>query len=389
MSTQTAAISSRGPSRRVLGVAFSHFAHDAYTSFLATFLPLLIERFSLPMTLAGMLSVFFRTPAATTPFLGFLSDRRNLVPFFVAAPTVSAICMTGLGLAPSYAAAALLCIITGLSSTFYHVVAPVLIARDSGTDLGRNMSLFMVAGELSRSAGPLIAVTALGWWGFEGIWPLLFGGFACSIMLYFQFGRRSAALSDSSKRPDSSLRETWQALRPVMLPLIPIMAARVIIVGPMMNFLPTFMVGQGHSIAYAGATLAAFELVGALGTFLGGTLSDRIGRRPVLAASLAVGPLGLILAANSSGALVFAGLAVIGLATFATAPVLLALVQEHAGERRGTANGLYMGVSFCLSATSITLFGALVDLSSFHTAYTASACLALAALPFLTKLPRG
>lgn len=272
------------PSRRVLGIAGGHFVHDVYTGFLAPFLPLLIERFSLPMTLAGMLSIFFRIPAATTPYLGFLSDRRNLVPFYIAAPTVSAICMANLGVAPSYLTVALLVFLAGISSCMYHVVAPVLMARESTHDLGRNMSLFMVAGELARSVSPLIAVTAVGWWGFDGTWPLIVGGVAYSALLYYQFGRRPADIPDSAKNSQGSLRETWHELKPVMLPVIPLVAARVILLAPLANYLPAYMVSRGHSLAYGGAMLAALELLGAVGTFFGGTLSDRIGRKPILLA---------------------------------------------------------------------------------------------------------
>ena len=125
-------------------------------------------------------------------------------------------------------------------------------------------------------------------------------------------------------------------------------------------------------MALGGIGLAALELGGVGGAFLGGWLSDRVGRRPVLVAVMLVAPLAM--------------LAVLGLSVFASNPVILALVQDHSAGRRGAANGLYMGMAFATSG-ALVLVGWLVDMLSFQTAFAIAACLGLFGMPFALRLP--
>ncbi|MCF8043219.1 MAG: hypothetical protein K9K65_11390 [Desulfarculaceae bacterium] len=126
-------------------------------------------------------------------------------------------------------------------------------------------------------------------------------------------------------------------------------------------------------MALGGTGLAALELGGVGGAFLGGWLSDRVGRRPVLVAVMLVAPLAM--------------LAVLGLSVFASNPVILALVQDHSAGRRGAANGLCMGMAFATSSGALVLVGWLVDMLGFQTAFAIAACLGLFGMPFALRLP--
>jgi FSR family fosmidomycin resistance protein-like MFS transporter len=77
----------------------------------------------------------------------------------------------------------------------------------------------------------------------------------------------------------------------------------------------------------------------------------------------------------------------IGLADLSTTPVVMAIVQENAGDHPATANGLYMGISFIISAAGPLLLGALADLAGLRSAFAWSALLALGGLPFIAWLP--
>jgi len=52
------------------------------------------------------------------------------------------------------------------------------------------------------------------------------------------------------------------------------------------TYLPTFLSEEGATLWFAGASLSVLEAAGVVGTLLGGSLSDRLGRRQVLAISL-------------------------------------------------------------------------------------------------------
>ena len=47
----------------VIAVSIAHFIHDVYSSFLAPLLPLLIEKLSMTLTQAGLLSTVMQLPA--------------------------------------------------------------------------------------------------------------------------------------------------------------------------------------------------------------------------------------------------------------------------------------------------------------------------------------
>ena len=81
----------------VYPLALGHMVHDIFSSFLSPFLPLLIAKFSLSMTLAGALSMVFRLTAVGNPLLGVLTDRLDLRPWLALSPVVTAACMCLLG----------------------------------------------------------------------------------------------------------------------------------------------------------------------------------------------------------------------------------------------------------------------------------------------------
>ncbi|MDD2218544.1 MAG: MFS transporter [Desulfoplanes sp.] len=373
-------------SRRVLTVAGGHFVHDMYSSFLAPFLPLIIARSSISMTLAGLLTIFFRASSLGNPFLGILADRKDLRIMFAAAPGITATLMSMLGLTRSYPLLCLMLLAAGVSASMYHVVGPVFIARFSGDRVGRGMSVWMVAGELGRSLGPLIAAGAAGLVGFENVWVLMIFGIGASVALYFQLREVPWVVYTRASSP--TVAGAWKELMPVMLPMAGLLAARAFLTGTLAGYLPTYMVmGKGESILMGGMTLAFLELVGTVGTFAGGSISDRIGRKKVLYAGMIVGPAALLGFVQASGWLMIPCLVCIGIFVFACSPVLLATVQDHAGENRGAANGLYMGINFGITALVLLFVGFLVDRFGFSHTLNLCAGLSFLSLPCIWALP--
>ncbi len=83
-------------------MASGHFVHDVFSSFLAPWLPLLIEKLTLSLALAGSLTIFIRIPSLLNPLIGMAADRVDMRYMVIAAPAVTAVCMSLIGLAPSY-----------------------------------------------------------------------------------------------------------------------------------------------------------------------------------------------------------------------------------------------------------------------------------------------
>ena len=128
-----------------------------------------------------------QVPALLNPYLGTLADRISVRYFIILAPGITAVSMSLIGMAPSYGVLLILLLIAGFSVAIFHVPAPVMVARLSGSKKGRGMSFFMTGGELARSLGPLAAVGAVSLLGLEGFYPVMIFGILASIWLFLRF----------------------------------------------------------------------------------------------------------------------------------------------------------------------------------------------------------
>ncbi|MBT7783794.1 MAG: MFS transporter, partial [Anaerolineae bacterium] len=154
---------------QVFIISSGHFVHDVYSAFLAPLLPLLIEKFSLTLAMAGSLSAIMQSPALLNPLIGRLADKSNARKFVVFAPAVTATIMSAMGFASSYYALLITLVVAGVSVAAFHAPAPAMIARVSGKRVGKAMGWFMAGGELGRTLGPMLAVWAATAWTLEGM----------------------------------------------------------------------------------------------------------------------------------------------------------------------------------------------------------------------------
>ncbi len=370
---------------QILGLSISHFIHDIYSSFLSPLLPLLIEKLSMSLTQAGFLSTIMQIPALLNPYIGVLADRISVRFFIILAPAMTAVPMSLIGIAPSYAVLLILLFITGISVSIFHVPSPVMIARLSGPKKGRGMSFYMTGGELARTVGPLVAVGAVSVFGLEGFYPIMIFGLMASVWLYFTFRDVSVA-ADQHRR--LSVMESWREMRYILLPLTAILLARGFMHGAMATFLPTFVKLETGNLWLAGIALTVYEATGVAGVLVAGSMSDRFGRRRILLISMLGAPVSLFLFTLTGGWIRFLTLLLIGFTLLSTTPVMLALVQEHAKKSPAAANGLFMMVSFMARSAVVVIVGFIADLIGLRATYILSAFMGLLGMPFIFKLPR-
>lgn len=366
---------------RVTTIAVGHAVHDTYTAFLPPLLPAFIENLSLSKTEAGLLSVFLQIPSILQPFIGHLADRVSLRYFVILAPAATAVAMSLLGVAPSYAVLAMLLTAAGVVSALLHSVAPVMAGRLSGKSLGRGMGFWMVGGEVGRALGPIVIVTAVEFMSMEGTPWLMIGGLLASVMLF-------VLLKDVPGRPPSSSQGLpWrQALRimgPFLIPLVGIIVVRAFMVSALTTYLPIFLSEEGAELWFAGVSLSILEAAGVVGALFGGMLSDRLGRRLVLAMSLLTTSLFMFAFLAVEGWARFPLLLLMGFSALAITPVIMALVQESFPRNRALANGVYMALNFLLRSGVIVVMGAMGDLFGMRLTFAVSAVMPLLGLPFI------
>ncbi len=368
----------------VLAVSIGHFIHDVYSSFLAPLLPLLIEKLSMTLTQAGLLSTVMQLPALVNPWIGSLADRISVRWFLVLAPALTAVPMSLIGVAPTYGGLLILMLFTGVSVSIFHVPAPVVVARMSGGRKGLGMSFFMVGGEAARAVGPMVAVGMVALMGLDGFYPVMVVSFVCSALLFF--ATRDLPVTRTAIAP-VPLIQTWRGMRHILIPITGILVARGFMHGCMTAFLPTFITMNTGNLWLAGAGLTIFEIAGVAGVMVAGTLSDRFGRRRMLTLSLLGAPVSLLAFVWLDGWAAYLLLVLTGFTLLSTTPVMLALVQENAGESPSAANGLFMMISFLARSAVVVIVGMTGDMIGLKSAFAIFALLGFTGLPFVYRLP--
>ncbi len=368
---------------RVTLVAFSHFIHDVYTSFLSPLLPLIIEKLSLTLSQAGLLSTVMQIPALFNPMIGLFADNKGLARWLVVlAPTLTAIPMSLILSTSSYTVLLILFFFTGISVALYHVPTPVLIAKYSGTRKGRGMSIYMTGGESARTLGPMFAIAAVSFLGENHFYMVMGFAILTSVMLYFTLEKEE----ETKLKRSGSLKKSFQEIKKVLVPLSGILTARAFMHASMGVFLTVYVERKTGSLWYGGAALALYEAFGVMGILSAGTISDWIGRQRVLFWALVVAPFAILGFIFTTGILQMMMLMITGFTVLSTTPVMLAIIQENATSNPSAANGLFMMTSFAVRSLAVLLAGFIGDVAGLENMFIICAGIGFTAIPFLLKL---
>jgi len=366
---------------KVFLVSLAHFFHDTYTAFLAPLLPVLKQHYGFSLTFAGFLSVIQRMPMLLNPLIGILAERTKARYFVIFSPVVTATSMSLLGVSDSKTFLIIIVLVSGISSSFFHVPSPVMVRRVSGNRIGRGMSFFMVGGELARTIGPIIALGAVEVWGLKGLTHLIPMGVLASFILWVKF--KNIAISDSVSRSKfygyiSTLKEIF----PVMFSIGMIFFFRTAMKSALTFYLPVFLEHRGESLWFAGISLSVLQGAGVIGTFFAGNLSDRIGHKNMLKISTIVTPFLMFAFLYTSGIVQIVVLVLIGLFLFITGPVFLVIVNNLKTKHSNMVNGVYMTTTFIIGAVMVMMVGYLGDHLDLELTYQITAFMALGAIPF-------
>jgi MFS transporter, FSR family, fosmidomycin resistance protein len=348
-----------------------HFIHDVYPAFLGPLLPLLIEKHGLTLGAAGILLSVLRWSALIQPFLGVIADRQDARYWIILAPTVTALGMSLLGMAPNYLALVVLLTIAGLSHAAFHPAGGAQVTRFSGRNWGMGTSFWMAV------------VSAV---GLENSWIAIGPAIVASLLLYWRIGTGQRLRLGS--RPPNLLLAVHQAGRPLSI-VAGIIILRSLGSASFPFFFPTYVVDVvGGTLAFAALAITVFELAGAAGAFSGGTLSDRFGRRTVLALSTAItGPLLFLVFMVPDGWPQLAILVVAGLTGFAGAPVQMVLVQELLPDNRSSAMGLMMLLGLIGTILATVAVGYIADVIGLGPTLSTTMLLSVLPLPLVLLLP--
>jgi MFS family permease len=349
----------------------AHFAHHLVMALLPPLLPFIRRGFSLSYTQAGGLISAHSIAYGISQFpAGLIADRvgsRTLLTIGVAGAALAGLLI---GFSPNYIVMALLLVVMGLTGGGYHPSAsPLVSASVRPEHRGRALGIHQIGGTVSFFLAPLIAAgiaSALGWRGtfITTAIPTLCLG----IVFHLLLGKMGYAGSAQPKGAEASVpapSEPGDTRR--LSAFIAIGIASMVLLQSTLKLTPLYAVDVLGASEEQGAALLSIAYFGGIwGGPLGGLLSDRLGRIPVIiAVGLISGPAIYLLNHVSLDVSLYAVLLLMGTAMHVGMPVVESYIIRHVSpQKRSTVLGLYYMVS--RGGPAITfLLGHLIDSYQF------------------------
>jgi MFS transporter, FSR family, fosmidomycin resistance protein len=367
--------------RAIAALSAGHFATDFSNGALPALLPFLVHRFDLSYTEVGALMLVSALASSLIqPLFGLWSDRRGAVWLLPSGVALAGAGMALTAASPSYWACLLFVTISGLGTAAYHPEGSKFAAYVSGERRASGMSLFSIGGNLGVALGALSMAPLLLLLGRYGGLLIAVPSLVVAAMLVASMGYlgRFAPEGASSRAVAGEDRPGALAL------LLGVIALRSAGWFGLLTFVPLWAVSLGHSKAYGNNLLSLMLFAGALGTLAAGPLADRIGRRPVLLATLVAAPPLVVVFVAVGGAVGAAALAFVGVCVVSTFGLTGVMSQEYLPSRIGLASGISIGFSIGLGGVASLALGALADSVDLRTAMYA--CAAIPALAIVLGL---
>ena len=299
-------------------------------------------------------------------------------------------------LAPTYLFIIIALVVASAGSALWHPPALGLLARRFPRQRGLYISLHRSVGNVGDLAGPLIAGALLGavsWrWIMGGGTPvLLLLGVIVLILLWNVGGPQPGpiALADNLKSQLSSLRESFRGTG--MWPIFTVSAVRGMGDRSYIAFLPIYLQEQlSMGPGWIGIYVALVAAPGIVSGPLFGTLSDRIGRKFIIALCMLTAVVLSITTLAAGGNIVLSLLSVTLFGVFHSS--VNSLTQAAAidvAEGRGldaTFMGLMWGSNAAFSSAAFVVVGLLIKLTNDGWAIAFYSAAALFFVGFLATL---
>jgi FSR family fosmidomycin resistance protein-like MFS transporter len=382
----------------LLAISFCHLLNDTVQSLLPAIYPLLRDTFHLDFEQVGLISFTTTfTASLLQPLVGLYSDRHHRPNFLAIGMGITLIGLVTLSLAPSYATILVAAALVGMGSSVFHPESSRVARMASGGQHGMAQSLFQVGGNAGSALGPLLATfilprgqRSIAWFSFVAL---------LGIILLADIGawakKRRAAQAGLSAAPPLAghVVASVEAEPHAHLPrrkvawslaiLVALMFSKYFYLASLGSYYTFYLMDKFH-VSMRSAELHLFAFFGAVaaGTFFGGPVGDRMGRKVVIWYSiLGVLPFTLLLPYAN---LFWTGVlsVVIGLILASAFSTILVFAQELVPTKVGTISGTFFGLAFGLGGIGAALLGKLADATSIRFVY--HVCSFLPAVGILT-----
>ena len=375
----------------LFALSFAHLVNDTLQSLIPAIYPILKTALRLDYSHIGLITLTNQlTASLLQPVVGAFTDKHPQ-PFSLALGMASTLVgLVLLAMAPNLALVLIAVAFVGVGSSVFHPEASRVAHLSSGGRFGFAQSIFQVGGNAGSSLGPLLAAAIVVYRGQKSVaWFSLLA--LLGIIVLTRIGlwyRTSLAHHHAAKRQAAHHRQVGLTRKRVLFSLgvlIVLVFSKYFYLASMSSYYTFFLI-QKFNLSVRDSQLLLFIFLAAIaaGTFLGGPVGDRIGRKAVIWGSiLGVAPFALALPyANLFWCAVLS--AIIGIILASAFSAILVYAQELVPGKVGTMSGLFFGLAFGLGGIGSAVLGAIAD--RYGIPFVFQICSYLPLIGFLTVL---
>ncbi len=358
----------------LLSMSFCHLLNDMMQALVPAIYPILKENFHLDFTEIGIITLTYMMAACLfQPAVGLYTDLRPKPYSLVFGMGFTLAGLVSLSLAGTYAWLLVSVALIGCGSAIFHPEASRVARMASGGRFGLAQSVFQVGGNVGSAVGPLMAAFIILPWGQKSV-ALFAGAALLAALILAQIGHWYAARqAERAARPAKARPELGLSRNTVVAAiavLVSLSFAKGFYVSSITSYFQFYAIERFHvSVREAQMMLFAFAAAVAAGTFLGGPLGDRFGRRAVLWFSM-LGALPFSLALPYADLRMTLVLVMcVGVVIASTFSVIVVYAQELLPGKSGLVAGVFFGLSFGVSGIGAAVLGRVADLTSIAAVY--------------------
>lgn len=380
----------------LLALSFTHFLNDTMQSLIPAMYPVLKNSLKLNFTQVGLITFTFQMSASLLqPLVGLYTDKKPQPYSLAIGMGFTLIGLVSLSMAHTFPMVLVSVGLVGIGSAVFHPEASRLAYMASGGKHGMAQSLFQVGGNAGSSLGPLLAAMVIVPFGqFHVIWFSVAALVAIVIMLNISKWYLNNTHRIKPKKVVQQLDQPRLSNTRIVFSLgilLVLIFSKYFYMASMTSYYTFYLMDRFHvSVQSAQVYLFIFLFAVAAGTFIGGPIGDRIGRKYVIWISiLGVAPFSLLL--PHATLMWTAVLSVfIGVILSSAFSAILVYAQELVPGKVGMIAGLFFGLAFGMAGVGSALLGRLADATSIGYVYQVCAYLPLigiltALLPNLEK----
>jgi MFS transporter, FSR family, fosmidomycin resistance protein len=368
----------------LVAISVSHMLNDMMQSLAPALYPVFREQLGLTFFKTGLITFTFQlTASLLQPLIGLYTDRR---PQPYSLPVAMLFTLFGLALLAfgrGYPMLLASVALIGIGSAIFHPEASRVARSASGGRHGFAQSLFQVGGNFGQSLGPLMAAFIVVPFGQTSVvWFTMLALIAIAILTrvsQWYAARRKAPKAAAAALPALPRKVVSRSIAI----LVVLVFSKVFYLSSLSSYY-TFYLIQTFSVSVQDSQVYLFVFLGAVaaGTFIGGPLGDRFGRKFVIWGSIVgVLPFTLLLPHLNLFWTAVDSIA-IGLILASAFSAIVVYAQELVPGNVGAIAGLFFGLSFGLGGVGAALLGALADATSLTFVY--QVCAFLPAIGLLT-----